>query len=220
MSGKKWGEFEYWQTLYQDKLRSLEGLFSSELLSADSIFIWYEIAPPKRSTMINGKWDVYPEPKALAGFLRYIGFPVYFDIWLQREEWDRNSAAFTHPDEVLDLAASPFGSRFKDAIPVMQEIYSKLDELFGLPDAAVRKGLREVADLFNQNWSDTDSWHFKIKIFDTAPEVGEEVFSTQKDSNSPFEMSKRDWLELCAAATKDPQAQTRFLKILSENALF
>ncbi|MDD2388152.1 MAG: hypothetical protein PHP23_00240 [Desulfobacterales bacterium] len=217
---EKWDEFEWWQALYKDRQRSLEGLLSSEPLTENSIFIWCEISPPKKKDAKNGKWDVYPKPLALAGFLRYVGLPAYFDVWLVREEWDREPAAFRHPDELLTMADSVSGSRFKDMIPVMQEIYCKLDNLFDLPDEQVRKGLRQVADLFNENWSETGSWHFKIQTFDTPAQVGERVFTLQKTSDHPFEMSKRQWMDLCNSVVKDFQSQAQFLKILSENSWF
>jgi len=220
MDQNQWGSFDYWQALYDGKSRSLEGCFSSNTLTDSSIFIWFEISPPKRSDALNGKWDQYPEPKALAGFLRYVGLSAFFDIWLVREEWDNAPRRFRHPDYLLTMAENSDACRFKEKIPNMQEIYAELDELFDLPDDEVRKGLKQIASDFNEHWSHTNSWHFRIQILNSPMDVGEEIFSRQKKAETPFCFSKRDWLDLCGNVLDDPESQKQFLQVMDDNALF
>ena len=167
MSTRNWGSMGFWATLYKTKQPSLESPFKSEPLTEKSIYIWSEIGAPKHSGIINGQWNWFPKPEALAGFLRFIELPMYFGIWLVREEWDTEPNRFRRAEELLSLAEISEQCRFKFEIPDMKDLIYQLDTLSDLPDAEIRSGLKDVAKDFNKHWSDTPTWHFKMLIFDT-----------------------------------------------------
>lgn len=226
MSEKNWASFAEWKEIYERTNCGVGSPFGNIPLSENSIFHWNQMSAPMPSGGTNGTWGIFPEPKALAGFLRYIALPIFFQIWLVREEWDDKSERFISAEKLFDLAEKSGKCRYIEDIPVMKTMISDLDALMGQDDEKVRKSLNDVAKKFNDRWEDTPTWCFKIEIYDDPVVVGKEVFNrvaedlAEEDIVEEFGMSEDDWMEICRKALTDESAQEKFTEILRDSGWY
>jgi hypothetical protein len=228
MNELKWGEFEFWSDLYKERQRTIEGPFMSEPLTEESVFLWTQLGAPLPSGATAGEWDWFPNSKALAGFLRFIAFPVYFEIWLVREEWDPQPELFIPAEELFSLAEQSDKCRYIQDVPLMKKFIDSLDSLFALPEDQLKVELGDIAQEFNSHWENTPTWTFKIQIFETPTKVGQEILYRIFDKDEEdedyirdeFGMSKAEWLHICQNVLLDKELQNEFLKVLGENAWY
>jgi len=181
---------------------------------------------PLPSASSGGGWDYFPEPKALAAYLRFRMLPVYFEIWLVREEWDSKRDEFISADELFSQAINSSKCRYEEDIPLMKSLIQQLDDLLRQDDdAPIISGLRQVMEAFNAEREDTGTWQFSIEAFAGPVSVGEENYRRRTEDEDDgdevleeeFEMNKAEWIEICAHAASDTEAQERFLQILRED---
>lgn len=224
MNEQKWREFEFWSNLYKERQRALEGPFRSEPLTEESVYLWTQLGAPLPSGATAGEWDWFPNSKALVGFLRFIAFPIYFEIWLVREEWDPGPKRFIQAEKLFSIAEQSNKCRYTEDIPLMKDLIERLDDVFDLPEDQMIATLQKVAEEFNSRWANTPTWTFKIQIFDNPSKVGEEIYSRIADEveeeyiEEEFGMSKREWLDTHQNALLSKESQEKFLRVLEENA--
>lgn len=222
---ENWAVFSYWNEKYEG-VSALTGPFRDEPITGKKIFLWSEMTAPLPSGSSGGEWDYFPEAKALAAYLRFRMLPVYFEIWLVREEWDSKSDEFITAEELFSRAINSNECRYADDIPLMKSLIQQLDDLLRQDDdASILSGLQQVVEAFNAEWADTGTWQFSIEAFADPVSVGKEIYRRRtEDENDEdevfeeeFEMNKAQWLEICALAASDPEAQERFLEVLRED---
>ena len=184
------------------------------------------MSAPLPSGSTSGAWGCFPEAQALTGFIRYIVFPAFFEIWLVREEWDKDPERFVNADELFTLAEKSGKCRYIEDLPLMKALITELDELIDKPNKQIRNGLQKVADKFNGRWSDTPTWCFGIQVFDTPKAVGIEIMNRlsedvhDEEIEEELGISKKDWMIICNSATSDSDAKGRFVEILENNAWY
>lgn len=222
---KDWSVFSFWNEQYKG-VSELTGPFHGEPITDKTIFLWSEMTAPLPSGGSAGAWDYFPEPKALAAYLRFRMFPVFFEIWLVREEWDPNSNEFISADELFSRAMGSKKCRYAEDIPSMKSLIQQLDKLLPLDDdAAILSGIQQVIKAFNAVWENTGTWQFSIGVFSDPVSVGEEIYRRRTEGEDDeveffeeeFGMNKVEWLEICALVTSDKKAQEHFLEVFRED---
>ena len=68
------------------------GLYLFLDLTKKTLFLWHEFLAPHPYPLIIGKWDLFPEPPALIGFLRHVLLPFFFECHLDRQKWDKDQS--------------------------------------------------------------------------------------------------------------------------------
>ena len=226
MSDNNWGSFSYWKQIYTDKGRGVESPFNAAPLTENSVYFWSQMSAPFPSGSTNGAWGCFPESKALTGFIRYIVFPAFFEIWLVREKWDKDPERFVNADELFTLAEKSGKCRYIEDTPLMKALIAELDELIDKPDEQVKSGLQKVADKFNDRWSDTTTWCFEIHVFDTPEAVGIEIMNRlsedvhEEDIEKELGIPKKEWMIICDSAISDSDAKDRFIEVLEDSTWY
>jgi hypothetical protein len=221
MTEMNWKSFDYWKNLVGEGGRSLESPFNLMELTEKSLFLWSQMSAPMPSGATNGSWGIFPEPKALAGFLKHVVFPVFFETWLVREEWDGNPDSVISVNEILSKAESSDKCRYREDIPLMKNLIKTNYGFFNLPDGEVIKGLQDLTGKFNDRFEDTSTWSFQLKTFQSPLDVGKEIVSRIDDEfvEEELGLSSKAWLDTCGRVLKDKKAQDEFKRILAESAL-
>jgi hypothetical protein len=226
MEKRNWKSFEYWKNLYIGSEAELQGRFQSDPMTEKSVFLWTQLGAPLPSGSTSGAWSIFPEIKSLIGFLRFVALPIYFGIWLVREEWDDESNKFINAEQMFETAQSSGKCRFTDDIPLMKELIKNLDNLFDLPDEKIYPELKEVIKKFNDRWENTSTWCFTIQTYENPKDTGMEIFNRiaedvqEEYQEEEFGMSKGSWIEICNSALNDEKAQLEFKEVLAESALY
>lgn len=224
---KDWSVFSFWKEKYKG-VSEISGPFQNEKITNGTIFLWSEMTAPMPGGGSGGEWDWFPEPKAIAAYLRFRMLPVYFEIWLVREEWDSKTEEFISAEQLFSRAIESNKCRYAEDIPLMQSLIQQLDDLLGQrEDASIISGLQQVVGAFNDKWENTGTWQFSIKIFADPVSVGKEIHrrTTEEEDDGDevfeeaFEMKRSEWLDVCSRAVSDPEAQERFLQVLREDYL-
>ena len=127
MSSSKWGSFAYWKQIYKDNNGGIESPFSAEPLTENSIYYWNQMSAPLPYALTSGVWGCFPEPKALTGFIRYIVFPEFFEIWLVRDEWD--NIIFRHASS-LEKNLQVMDQRFEEIVDQIKKSKSRIGMIF------------------------------------------------------------------------------------------
>lgn len=226
MSDNNWGSFSYWKQIYTDNDGGLESPFNPEPLTDKSVYFWSQMSAPLPSGSTSGAWGCFPEANLLTGFIRYIVFPAFFEIWLVREDWDKDPERFVNADELFALAEKSGKCSYIQDLPLMKALIAELDQLIDKPDKQIRNGLQRVANKFNGRWGDTSTWCFEIHVFNTPEEVGIEIMNRlsedvyDEEIEEELGISKKDWMIICNSATSDSNANGRFVEILENNAWY
>ncbi len=221
MVEKDWGSFGLWTDIYKGRSPSLESPFVDEPITTDSMFLWVEVSAPKHHDTVNGMWNCLPCPGALAGFLRHVVFPLFFEFSLLRPQWDEAPDRFVRAEELFGAAEFSAKCQFKDDIPAMREIIMQIDPLFDMDEGRIRVQLHDVSKAFNQHWAKgAAQWHFAVAVFDSPEAVGREILNRLVSGETPLGMSEEQWLKICASTVKDPKAQQNFKAVLKEQAWF
>ena len=226
MVQKDWSSFAVWEKIVDKNGRGVESPFDYMPLTKNSIFHWNQVSAPMPSGSTNGAWGTFPEPKALAGFLRYVVLPQFFEIWLVREEWDDEPDRFISAEELFDLAEKSEKCRYIEDVQVMKTLIAGLDALMGQDNEKVRAGLNDVAKKFNEKWENTPTWCFKIEIYEDPVAVGKEIYKRvaadvkEEYLNEDFGMSEDDWIDICRKALTDESAQEQFNEKLNDSNWF
>ncbi len=220
MIEKDWGNFGVWADIFKGRGPSLESPFVDEPITNDSMFLWVEVGAPKHHDTVNGMWNCMPCPGALAGFLRYVVFPLFFEFSLMRPQWDANPDRYVRAEELFGNAEFSAQCHFKDDIPAMREIILQIDPLFDMDNDQIRIQLHAVAGAFNQRWANSSRWHFAVQVYDSPEAVGREILNRLVSGETPLGMSDDAWLKICASTVKNLKAQQNFKAVLKQQAWF
>ena len=226
MVQRNWSSFTEWKNIVENGGRGLDGPFNDSPLTKDSIYLWNQMSTPLPDGSTHGTWGVFPEPKALAGFLRYIVLPIFFEIWLVREEWDDDPERFIKAEELFAMAEKTGKCRYIEDVPFMKPLIATLDALMDRSNEEVTRGLADVAEKFNYRWEDTSTWCFKIEIHENPVSVGKEIFNCVAEDLEPdyiveeFGMSEDAWMKICRSALEDESAQAQFIERLKDGGVF
>lgn len=226
MVENNWSSFEEWKQIYEEIQCGLGSPFNDTPLTEDSIFLWNQMSAPMPSGATNGDWGIFPEPKALAGYLRYIALPIFFGIWLVREEWDNDSEKFLFAEELFDIAEQSGKCRYTEDIPTMRALIAELDGLMAVDNEAVKRGIIGVANQFNKRWEKTPTWSFKLEVYEDPVSVGNEIFNRVVEDMDEeyvaeeFGMTKETWMDICQNALVDTSAYNQFAEKLRDSAWF
>ena len=226
MRETNWGSFAEWEEIRTKTNCGLESPFNGESLTKDGVYLWNQMSAPLPSGSTNGVWGIFPDPKALAGFLRYIVFPIFFEIWLVREEWDQDPEKFISAENLFELAEQSGKCRYIEDVSLMKTLITELDVLMDQDNAKVRAGLKDVANKFNGRWEDTPTWCFKIEVFEDQVAVGKEIFRRVSEDmekeyiEEEFGMSENNWMEICKKVLTDKSAKEQFTKRLYDSGWF
>lgn len=224
---KDWLVFSSWKEKY-DGVSALTGPFRDEPITNRTIFLWTEMAAPLPSGSSGGEWDYFPEPRILAAYLRFRLLPVYFEIWLVREDWDVKSEEFISAEELLLRASKSSKCRYEQDIPLMESLIQQLDDILRMDDdAIIIGGILRVVDAFNAKWENTGTWQFRIQVFSDPVSVGEEIYERKTGHEDEgeeifeeeFDVNQSEWIDICSSAVSDAEAQDRFLQVLREDYL-
>ena len=224
-----WASFLEWKQIYEKTNCGVGSPFNDAPLTEDSIYLWNEMSAPLPSGATNGVWGIFPESKSLAGFLRYVVLPKFFEIWLVRDEWDDNPERFINAEELFELAELAEQSvkcRYIEDIRLMKALIADLDALMDKDNEKVGIGLVDLTKKFNGRWEDTPTWCFKLKVYENPVSVGKEIFNRvaedldEKDATEEFGMPEDVWMEICKKALTDKSTQKQFTEKLSESAWF
>lgn len=226
MAQQNWKTFSVWEGIVAKSGRSLESPFNQIPLTQDSLYFWNQMSAPLPSGSTYGAWGIFPDPAALAGFLRYIVLPTFFEIWLNREEWDKDPEAFIKAEELFERAEKSGKCGYLEDLPLMRSLIESLDALMVKNNEDVRTGLVDVAEKFNNRWQETPTWCFKIEIYEDPVAVGKEVLGRvveDLDEDSvidEFGMSEEDWMKICKNVLIDEHAKTQYIETLSNQGIF
>jgi hypothetical protein len=222
MTEKNWASFSEWKKIVAETNCGVESPFNDTLLTDDSIFLWNQTGTPLPSGSTNGAWGSFPEPKALVGFLRYVALPVFFEIWLVREEWDKEPERFIKAEELFELAEQSGKCRYIEDTQLMKTLIADLDVLMEQDNEKVTMDLTAVVKKFNERWENTPTWCFKLEIYESPVMVGKEIFNRVADEikdeyvEEEFGMAEKDWMNICQKALTDKTAQDQFSERLRE----
>ena len=223
MSETNWASFATWEEIKTKTNCGLDSPFVGESLTEDSIYLWNQISVPLPSGSTNGVWGIFPDPKALTGFLRYIVFPSFFEIWLVRKEWDQDHEKFISAEKLFDLAEQSGKCRYIEDVPIMKTLIAGLDELMDQDNAKVRVGLKDIANKLNDRWENTPTWGFKVEVCDDSVTVGKEIFRRVAEHveeeyiEEEFGMSENKWMEICKKVFTDKSAKEQFTEKLFDS---
>lgn len=226
MVQKDWSSFAEWEEIVKKNGRSVESSFDHMPLTKSSVFHWNQMSTPLPAGGTYGAWGIFPEPKALAGFLRFMVLPQFFEIWLVREEWDDDPERFVRAEELFDIAEKSGKCRYIEDVPVMKTLIADLDALMNQDNEKVTAGLNDVAKKFNDRWEDTPTWCFKVEVYNDPVAVGKEIFKRiaedleEEDIVEEFGMSEDDWMDICRKALTDESAQEQFTEKLSDSGWY
>lgn len=222
-----WLVFSFWKEK-NEGVSQLSSPFQDMAITGKTVFLWSEITAPLPSGAAGGEWGWFPEPKALAGYLRFHMLPVYFETWLVREDWDTKGEDFISAEELFSRAVDSNRCWYTKDIPLMRSLIEQLDDLLRRgDDSAVMSGLERVAEAFNGKFEHTATWQFKIEVYADPVSVGKEIYrrTTEDEEDEDevfaesFEMNKAEWLDVCSRTTVDTAAQERFLQVLDASCL-
>jgi len=226
MVQKNYASFEEWKQIYEQTQCGLGSPFDNIPLSEDSIFLWNQISTPLPAGGTNGVWGIFPEPKALAGYLRYIALPFFFGIWLVREEWDDDSEKLIPAEEMFDIAEQPGKCRYSEDIPTMRTLIAELDALMDKDSESIKGGIIKIVNKFNERWEEAPTWSFKLEAYEDTVSVGKEIFNRVAEDvddeyvADEFGMTQVTWMDICQNALVDTSAYNQFAEKLRDSAWF
>lgn len=222
MTVTNWASFSEWKKMVNATNCGVESPFNDNALTDGCIFLWNQMSAPMPSGSTVGSWGCFPEPKALAGFLRFVVLPKFYEIWLVREEWDKEPEKFVKAEELLDMAEQSGKCRHFDDAQLMKTLIADLDALMEQDDEKVTMGLRTVAKKFSERWENTPTWCFKIGIYDNPVMVGKEIFNRVADdleaayAAEEFGLTEEAWIDICQKALIDKASQEQFSEKIKE----
>lgn len=167
MNTSKYQLIDYWQHKIQTGEAFLSGLFEGIPINPASIII----APTMLHSYRNIEetaFVVYPNPKNILGFLKYLYLPTAFESIF---DCDPESEYYIAEDltDFFEHQKLKFPNKIA-LIEKMKTFYYALDSLWDDNDEACTYNLIKWTNDFNENWLDVIGISFTFTIF-TSPEV-------------------------------------------------
>ncbi len=228
MNKNDFSKFEYWQKQREENLPDITGAnYDITGIDEETIFLWTSMSGPPPCSGGVGMWELIPNVDMLIGYLRYVSLPRFFEVWLNRDSWDK-SEDMIRAEELFSRAESTENSDHKEDIPVMNMIINEIDKLFDLPDDQKYESLETILDKFNKKFDNNKTWSFELNIFKNAVSVGEELFENDIDQvediyfeyfqDDEVELDekqiKKQWLNICKEVYDDNDCLDMFLDVL------
>lgn len=224
--------FEYWQQQKHDNFPDIIATSENvDRIDKETIFLWAYMVSPMPSSVSVGIWELVPDYETLKGYLRFIRLPGFFEIWLDRAEWDDSYNELILAEELFTRAEAVNGLDNREDISFMKDIIQELDSINNdLTTAHKIEQLKGVLGRFNDRWNSTLTWSFGIYIYQDAVEAGKQLFSSKTELiNEIFkhnfkqgqtverENVKEQWLAICQNVYNDRNSCALFMEVMNKS---
>ena len=224
----EWMNEKFWSTLHKNKSGEPINPFSEEPITPETVFIYSHVSAPLPSGLEAGEWYHFPSPQSASAFLKFTLLPINFSDWLVREEWDEDNSKFRSSDELLQLSDGSGKCRYADDIPLMRQLNTAItNAMENTSQNDALKLLKQTLNDFNARWSETNTWCFRLDLYENPSDVGEALlkqstgrYGSLEDFEESHELSIAEWRNICATATNDPQNGDKLLNILAYSTVY
>ena len=211
------GSYEYWLKTGEE----MGSPFNDEPITEDSVFLWEEMISPMAPGFFQvGIWGIFPNARALGGYILHKFFFASFENWLVREEWDVNCDEIIHVKELLRRAKNSSKCRYVEDIPLMEKLIMLSEEtLKDQKGKEIFDSFKKIASLFNDEWESTGTWCFSIDLFDDVKEVGLEIESvySNEEFQDQHDISRAEWRQIYSDIS-DTKNQEKFKEVLQNTS--
>ncbi len=207
--------FGYWQARFPEKQNG--EWCRPRSVAGDSVFVFASTTAPLPCASHYGWWQWFETVEEAFGYVRHVLMPEMFELWLVRQDWDKDTDTLTEATGLLNRADK--AGVFPDDIPVMRVLIAELDQAIQSDEATMRESLRGVAKRFSERWGRTRTWDLSFDLYCGPEEAGAELYDrgcvgewfdeeeceTDED-RAARERERTEWFETCASAASGDEA--------------
>ena len=218
MSIDRYNQRSYWLKRCNGKLAISECPFASRSLTDRSPILWTYIMHGGMGPCEawSGWWSFYPEPLALAGYLRHVLIPCLHEPVLAHygKRPEPGSPLMTL-DEMLELTG--------DDDDNIKEFIEEIDSVFGKGDSTVLGGIERALGHVNYSGGSWGQDGFELHSIVSAGQVvlerNQESCPDDVEREEIMGCSDEEWIEICESVTSNSTSKEHFLETLETNAL-
>ena len=213
MSSDRFNKRSYWRRQCGGVLRLLERPFAPRSLTARSPLLWTFIMEGSESW--HGWWSYYPEPLALAGYLRHVLVPCLHEpVLVHHGGRPEPESPLMTLEQMLEITG--------DDDDNIKAFIGEIDKVFGKGDRAVLAGIRQALKHvdFSGGWGG-EGFVLHTRILSAGRAILERHRDSCPDREEREEIlgcTDSGWIELCRNVTSNRTAKRRFLQALDDNA--